>query len=159
MKKTAHSRSYSPGVNPMVSTIAQLYQDGVAEGRIHYLRGTTLGEDWEEQVLPGSVIKPEVGFPSRTNPFEGTIIAFDKSMSKLTILLGLGKPVRVVAELYSFKGKFIKRLFDKKMEQGLTEIICLGCGRQKDPFVVVLNSGEGMKAFRVRNTIQPRTGK
>jgi len=79
------------------------------------------------------------------------MIAFDKAASKLTILLSLLKPLRVVADIYSKDGRFIKRLFDMRMERGLTEIISLGYRMGKEAFVVLLNSGDGIMSFKIKN--------
>jgi hypothetical protein len=57
--------------------------------------------------------------------------------------------MRVVGELYGSDGHFVKRLFDRPFVQGLTEITDLSSKLSKGMQVVLLNSNEGMKYFRI----------
>jgi hypothetical protein len=149
MKKTSGSSSYSKDLSHLSITIAELFQQGVAEiSACSGVENEMLPElNLEEH--PDSYLFPEVGFPCRSNPFDATLIAFDRKASKLTFLLSLTRPLMVVAEIYGLDGRFIKRLFIKKIGRGLTEVVGLGCWQLKGTFVILLQSYEGMRSFRI----------
>ncbi|NVO19180.1 MAG: hypothetical protein HXX13_05735 [Bacteroidetes bacterium] len=94
---------------------------------------------------------PEHRITGRTHPFDATMISFDRSSLKLTFLISLVKPMRVIGEVYGEDGKFTKHLFDKVLKRGLTEITGVGCKNQHGAFVILLHSNEGMKSFRIRD--------
>jgi len=148
-KATDSTSYYSRDLSHLSVTIAELYQEGVPEISACCRDDEDLGPDWDLEENPDSYIFPEAGFPCRTNPFDATLIAFEWRASKLTFLLSLAKPLLVVAEIYGTDGRFIKRLFIKKIGRGLTEIVGLGCWQLKETFVLVLHSYEGMRSFRI----------
>jgi hypothetical protein len=150
MNKTAGSKSCFPDLSHLSGTIAELYQGGVDEICAIHIKEKVPVSIWDEDKNPDAAIYPEAGFPCRTNPFDATMVAFDESASKLTILLSLSKPLLVIAELYGPDGRFIKRLFNKRMERGLTEIIGRGRRQQKRIFMILLHSSEGMRSFRIQ---------
>jgi len=151
MNRTADSRFQSPDLHQLVRSFAELFQEGVAEvsamGREERNRETV----WEENKNPGTLLLNETCLPRYSNPFVGSVVFFSRPTSKLTILLSMGKPLRVIAEIYGHNGRFIKRLFDRKIEPGLTEITGLGIRPRKGAFVVLLNSVEGMKYYRIKD--------
>jgi hypothetical protein len=152
MNKTTGSTNYSPDLNHLAVTMVELYQEGVAEICACNDEVREKEQIWDEEKNPDASIFPEAGFPCRTNPFDATMIAYNRSSSKLTILLSLSKPLVVVAESYDAYGRFIKRLFNKRIGRGLTEIVCLGCRQRKGPFMILLSSSEGMRSFRIRTS-------
>ena len=149
MNRTAGFTPCSPDLSHLVHVIAELFQDGVAEVSASGMLEQNTGTGWEEKENPGSVFVHETGIPLRTNPFEGSVVAFDRNASKLTILISLGKPMRVIAEIYGPNGRFVKCLFDRRIERGLTEITGVGRRKRNETFVVLLNSGEGIRSFRI----------
>jgi hypothetical protein len=145
MAKAGTPRSTSPELKNLSHTVAELFSD----------RNTEMA-DMDPQVANKSrkigeyIIANEVDdFPFRPNPFMGSVVAYDKAASRLSILLSLASAKRVVIELYDEERRFIKRIFDRKVEKGLTEIIRLASGMPRGEFVVVLNCDDGIKSFRI----------
>ena len=77
------------------------------------------------------------------------MVAYDEILSRFTIMLSLNKSLRVVAELYSREGIFIKCMFDRHIQHGLTEISGFAKGVSLNGFVVMFSSSEGMKSFKI----------
>jgi hypothetical protein len=150
MNNTTSSTFFSPDLNHLSVTLAELYQEGVAEISACMEVDRKLETLWDEDKNPAAEIFPEAGFPCRNNPFDATMVAFNRSSSKLTMLLSLLKPLVVVAEIYDPYGRFVKRLFNEKIGRGLTELVCLGCRQRKGPFILLLSSSEGMRSFRIK---------
>jgi len=86
----------------------------------------------------------------RANPFDGSLVLFEIASSRLSVLLHLSKPLRVIAEIYTVEGTFLKRIFDKKIGLGATDIISIGSQQFIGEYIMVLHSCEGIKSFRVR---------
>ncbi|MBK7030604.1 MAG: hypothetical protein IPH45_15985 [Bacteroidales bacterium] len=150
MNQTTESRSSLPGLSNLVHTIAELYQDGVQDT---YAPGRTNWDPFLERLLleaQGVVYVPGTGIPCKLNPFDGTLVLYDRTLSRLKILLSLPKPLRVVGELYRTDGVFIKRLFDREIGKGASEIVGIGCKRRRGEFMLMLNSPEGMRSFRIK---------
>jgi hypothetical protein len=150
MNQTTDSKSCLPGLSHLVQTVAELFHDDVQD-RFAPGKG-----DWNPVVerlileAQGVVYYPDTAIPSKLNPFDGTLVFYDRPASRLTILLTLQRSLRVVGELYRTDGVFIKRLFDRQIVKGSSEIVGIGCMKTRGEFIFLLHSSEGMRSFRIR---------
>lgn len=149
MNNKTGTRHCQPDLSHLSRTIAELSFEGARET-------LAIGKwNWEpvreriELRRKGVEHYKDTNIPIRSNPFEGTLVLFDRAASRLTILLNLSKSLRVVAELYRMDGSYIKRLFDRQIPMGSSEIIGLGCRHRKGEFVITLHSCDGTKNFKI----------
>jgi len=140
-----------PDLLHLAKTIAELYQEKTTN--IRSLEGyeNLLNETGIRQFHVGHPVVRKTCLPRMVNPFESSIVFYSVSASRLMILLLLEKTQWVVVEIFDQEGQFLKRLFSKNIHKGVTEIIVIGCQHLDLPFVLVLNSGEGMRSFIINS--------
>jgi len=149
MSNNTGTRHCLPDLSHLSRTIAELSMEGVRETLAVGKRSWEPVKERIELRRRGVEHYKDTNIPIRNNPFEGTLVMFDRAASRLTILLNLSRSQRVVAELYRRDGSYIKRLFDRYIPQGASEIIGLGCRHRKGEFVITLHSFDGTKNFKI----------
>lgn len=153
MSRSNNTLSSASNLRRLVRTVAELYRDDIQDtlAAVHHEDRSYTFFDARK---PGqSQGLQEACYPHRNNPFDGSMVAYDEILSRFTIMLSLTKPLRVVAELYSREGLFIKCMFDRHIQLGLTEITGFAKGANLNGFVVMFSSSEGMKSFKINDRI------
>ncbi|MBK7212648.1 MAG: hypothetical protein IPH88_04990 [Bacteroidales bacterium] len=148
MSRTNHTLSSASNLRRLVRTVAELYRDDIQDTLAvsHEAHSYTFFDARQPGQSQGL---QEACYPHRNNPFDGSMVAYDEVLSRFTIMLSLAKSLRVVAELYSREGVFIKCMFDRHIQLGLTEISGFAKGVSLKGFIVMFSSSEGMKSFKI----------
>ncbi len=88
-------------------------------------------------------------FTSFGGQLEESMVIYDKNSHKLSISLCLYKSLRVVAEIYEMNGHMLTRFFDRNLEKGRLVIDQFVSSFTSGILVVLLNSSEGRKYFKI----------
>jgi len=150
MNPTTPARTNYTDLSHFTRTMAELYNEGTPE----VLAKTKSNWDPERERIQrrhqGLEYSEDLSNRCRTNPFDGSLVVYEIASSRLSVLLHFSKTLRVIAEIYTVEGTFLKRIFDRKIRHGATDIISIGSQQFFGEYVMVLHSCEGIKSFRIR---------
>ena len=150
MNHITGTRTLSTDLRQFTRTIAELYHESTPEVLAKTKSNWDPVREKIQRRRQGVEYFEDSSSRCRTNPFDGSLVLYEIMSSRLTVLLHLSKPLRVIAEIYTVEGTFLKRIFDRQICHGATEIISIGSQQFFGEYVMVLHSCEGIISFRIR---------